>query len=148
MHLSLEETKKFIGISILMSCMKFPQIKMYWAASTCVEPIARNMTRRRLFNIRSHLKVVVDSDIPKATRENDKLWKISPFADKIRNGCLSLDRRSTVVDVQIIPFTGVCKVKQFVRGKPNPEGLKKFVCATSNGLVDFEIHRYPITMMM
>ncbi|KAG5899819.1 hypothetical protein JTB14_010258 [Gonioctena quinquepunctata] len=30
MNLSLEEIRKFLRISILMSCLKFPQIKMYW----------------------------------------------------------------------------------------------------------------------
>lgn len=149
MNLSVEEVKKFIGISILMSCLKFPQIKMYWARLTRVEQIVKSMTRRRFFSIRSHLKVVIDDDISEDMRRNDRLWKIKPLVDKIRNTCLSLERRPIVaIDEQMIPFTGVCAVKQFVRGKPNPEGLKNFVCATPEGLIlDFEIYQGKGTLL-
>lgn len=149
MNLSVEEVKRFIGISILMSCLKFPQIKMYWAGLTRVERITKSMTRKRFFSIRSHLKVVVDNDVSEETRRNDKLWKVKPLADKIRNTCLSLERRPVVaIDEQMIPFTGVCAVKQFVRGKPNPEGLKNFVCATPEGLIlDFEIYQGKGTLL-
>lgn len=149
MNLTVEEIKKFLGISVLMSCLKFPQIKMYWAALTRVEKITKSMTRTRFFSIRSHLKVVVDNDVPEDKKKEDKLWKVRPLVDKIKNTCLSLERHPIVaIDEQMIPFTGVCKIKQFVRGKPNPEGLKNFVCATPEGLVlDFEIYQGKGTLL-
>ncbi|KAG5882178.1 hypothetical protein JTB14_016446 [Gonioctena quinquepunctata] len=117
MNLSLEEIRTFLGISILMSCQKFPQIEMYWASLTRVLKISESMTHKRVFSIRSHLKVVVESDVSEEIRKKDKLWKIKPLADKIRNSCLSLERRHIVaVDEQMIPFTGVCEAEQFVKG--------------------------------
>lgn len=55
-----------------------------------------------------------------------QMQKIRPFADKTRNGCLSLDRRSAVaVDEQMM--------QQLARGKRDPVGLKNFICDTSGG---------------
>lgn len=149
MNLSIDEVNKFLGISILMSCLKFPQVKMFWATTTRVERIVKSMSRRRFFSLRTHLKVVVDNDVPEEIKRKDKLWKIRPLINKIRNGCLSLERRQIVaIDEQMIPFTGVCGIKQFVRGKPTPEGLKNFVCATPQGLVlDFEIYQGKGTLL-
>ncbi|XP_064214102.1 uncharacterized protein LOC135266773 [Tribolium castaneum] len=143
LNLTLLEIKKFLGMITLMSCLKYPRIRMYWAKTTRVEAIARNMTRDRFFSIRSNLKVVVDGDVTAAERNLDKFWKVRPLMNKVKNACLSLPREKTVaVDEQMIPFTGVCAMKQFVRGKPNPEGLKNFVCAAPDGLViDFELYQ-------
>lgn len=143
LHLTVKETKHFFGISILMSLLKYPRIRMYWAKTTKVYAIASKMTRDRFFVIRNHLKVVIDGDISEEYRQKDKLWKIRPIMKKVRDTCLTLPREAEVaIDEQMIPFTGVCGVKQFVRGKPNPEGLKNFVCATPSGLIlDFELYQ-------
>lgn len=143
MNLTVIEVRKFFGISILMSCLKLPQVKMYWSNMCKVNSIASCMTRDRFFQIRNYLKVVIDGDVSQETKKNDRLFKIRPLHERIKKGCLSLPRSSEVaVDEQMIPFSGVCQMKQFVRGKPNPEGLKNFVCATPKGLVlDFEIYQ-------
>ncbi|KAJ8953425.1 hypothetical protein NQ318_023543, partial [Aromia moschata] len=122
LNLTLTETKHFFGISILMSLLKYPRVRMYWAKTTRVYSIASVMTRDRYFKIRNHLKIVVDNDISEHLRKSDKLWKVRPLLKKIRETCLSLPRENVVaVDEQMIPFTGICGIKQFVRGKPNPE---------------------------
>lgn len=46
------------------------------------------------------------------------------------------------MDEQIIPFTGRMKAKQFVRGKPDPWGIKNVVLCGINGIAyDFVLNQ-------
>ena len=136
-----EEIRKFFGVSIMMGTLKYPRIRMYWSKSTGVTSIKNAMKRDRFFKLRSHVKVVVDDDVPEHTKQEDKLWKVRPLLDRIRQTCISRPRPShCCVDEQMIPFTGRVAVRQFVHGKPNPTGLKNFVLASPSGeVLDFEI---------
>ncbi|XP_047108126.1 piggyBac transposable element-derived protein 3-like isoform X1 [Schistocerca piceifrons] len=142
LKLSAKELQVFIGATILMPCLRYPRVRMYWGKTTRVISITEIMTRDRFFTIRSNLKVTDDNAVTEETRRKDKLWKIRPLLECVKRACLSLPRTPEVaVDEQMIPFTGACAIKKFVRGKPNPEGLKNFVLAAPSGLVlDFEIY--------
>lgn len=136
LNLSLTELKVFIGISMIMSCLQYPHIRMYWENRWRVPVISDNMSRTRFFTLRTSLKVVFDETITENERKKDRLWKLRPLIDRIRNGCLIQSRGKYVcVDEMMVPFSGVCNLKQFVPNKPNPVGLKIFVLANPNGIV-------------
>lgn len=143
--LKLTETdiKTFIGSNIMMSCYGYPRLKSFWATKTRVSCIADNISRNKFFTIRSCLKIVSDADINEEQKKSDKLWKVRPFLEEIRKGCLKLERRPQCsIDEQMIPFTGRTKLKQYVRGKPHPVGIKNYILASSSGLIlDFEIYQ-------
>ncbi|CAG0892949.1 unnamed protein product [Cyprideis torosa] len=77
-------------------------------------------------------------------KSQDKLWKIRPMLDIVRNACMSLPTCAVVsIDEQIIPYHGKkipCRV--LIKNKPNPIGLKNYVMATPDGLVlDFKVYQ-------
>ena len=138
---SAQELRRFIGITLMMGCIRMPRIRMYWANKTRVNVIANAMPRDRFFLPRNNLKCVIDFNVDDIVKQQDKLWKIRPYTERIRQGCLRVARpRDVCIDEQMIPFTGKSQLRQFVRGKPNPTGLKNFIVASPEGLVlDFEI---------
>lgn len=100
------------------------------------------MTRDRLMTLRNNLHVV-ETDSPPSQDSVNPLWKVQPVINAVKNGCKKILRMPGrySVDEQIIPFTGKCHLRQLVKNKPRPVGLKNFVVTTSEGLmVDFEIY--------
>ena len=141
--LKRDECVQFFGATLMMSVMKLPWMRLYWARETRVAAVADVFTRSRFHQLRNHMKIVVDEEVPQDARQQDRLWKVRPLLETIRQGCLKIERPVEVsIDEQMIPFTGKTGLKQFVPGKPNPEGLKNFVLASSDGMVlDFEVYQ-------
>ncbi|XP_043213160.1 piggyBac transposable element-derived protein 3-like [Amphibalanus amphitrite] len=137
-----DECEQFFGASLLMSVLKFPWIRMYWSQPTRIAAVADAFTRDRFHFIRGHLKVVNDVDVTDEQKKG-RLWKVRPLVESVRSGCLQQERPPQVsIDEQMIPFTGKTTLKQYVPGKPHPEGLKNFVLASPRGLVlDFEVYQ-------
>lgn len=135
------EIAMFIGMSFAMSIVKMPRIKMYWQAKTRIPWIADKMTRDRFFKLRNSLKFLDDNTVSEENKKIDRLWKVRPLLEAVRQRCCELPRPSKVsIDESMIPFRGRISIRQHVPGKPYPDGLKMFVLASPSGMVlDFEI---------
>ncbi|CAH2087265.1 unnamed protein product [Euphydryas editha] len=145
--LTTDELKLFIGLSVIMACIGYPVLRMYWEIRWRIAIVADNMSRNRFVNIRGSLKFVFDDDVTAENKNFDKLWKVRPLLDKITKACSKEVKEQHIsIDEMMIPFSGSCGIRQYCPGKPNPVGLKAFVLANSDGTVcDFVVYQGPNT---
>ncbi|XP_065665356.1 piggyBac transposable element-derived protein 3-like [Hydra vulgaris] len=134
------EIQKFFGITIVTANLGFPRIRMYWQRATRVNAVADVMPVNRYFQLRNSIRINAD---PNPEQGTNKFWKVQPLINTVRSRCLKLPREEyNSVDKQMIPFTGRVPAKQYIRGKPNPVGVKNFVvCYTSGRADDFELYQ-------
>lgn len=139
---------KVFSIHIIIGCIHYPRIPMYWRAGLKLEVISKQMARDQFLTIRNALHVVDSDEAPQNERSNP-LWKVQPMINRIKRTCNKLERVPGFysIDEQMVPFTGRCSLRQVVRNKPRPVGLKNFVLTTSEGLMlDFDIYQGAKTM--
>lgn len=125
--LTLKELKVWSGINFAISALQIPKIRMCWEKGLRLSLIADagrpRETRDRYFLLRNSLKFVFDNDISEDERKDDRLWKVRPLINRVLEGCPKQPRYQHIaIDEMMIPFSGVCSVKQFVPNKPNPVG--------------------------
>ncbi|KAL3209784.1 hypothetical protein MRX96_037733 [Rhipicephalus microplus] len=137
-----EEIKIFFGMLMLMGVLKYPRVRMYWQTATRIPAIADSMGVKRFFKIRGALHIS-DANEERDPNSQDKFWKVRPLLEAVRSRCLQLvPLEQNSIDEQMVPFTGRIAAKQFVKGKPNPEGVKVFVRCSFDGLAhDFEFYQ-------
>lgn len=141
LSLTREDIEKFFGVTIMMSYLKYPRIRMYWGAKTKVPAICNAMTRSKYFLIRNYFRVRHYANVTMEEKVS-KYWKVQPLLETIRDACLQHTRSNKVaIDEQIVPFWGHTQMRQVIRGKPNPCGLKNFVACSPDGLpLDFFLY--------
>ncbi|KAG5888977.1 hypothetical protein JTB14_026048 [Gonioctena quinquepunctata] len=136
------EMRTFFGASMLIGIYGLPRIRMYWARNSRVPIIPDNISGNQYSQLRSRLKLVEDQKMSKEERNLNKFWKIRPMLNTVQKGCQNnKSTRYVSIDEQMIPFHGQVEMRQFVRGKPNPVGLKNFVMTTPKG-VPLDFHLY------
>lgn len=135
-----DEMKVFVGIHIVMGNLHYPRVRNYWESKLQIPLISNNMNVNRFFKLRQNLHFV---DAQMRPETNDRFWKIRPLYDILRKRCLELPiEENLCIDEQMVPFKGNLNVKQYIRGKPSPWGVKIFaLCGSSGIMYDFLIYQ-------
>lgn len=131
---NVQEVKQLFGLHMAMGCLKFPRRTLYWDNALGIRLFTSTMAKNRFFKLRSHLHLVNNLEIPDNT-DNDRLFKVRPIYDSVRKRCLHLDMEKCLsIDEQMVPFKGKLNIKQYIKGKPCPWGVKIFVLCGKSGL--------------
>ncbi|XP_065672087.1 piggyBac transposable element-derived protein 3-like [Hydra vulgaris] len=116
------ELKQFIAIQMYMSIFKLPAYYMYWSTETRYPKIAD------LISDNSRLNDPVN--------KHNKIYKIAPVLDHVRQNCLSIEPETGhSIDEQIIPAkTRYSGIRQYNPKKPVKWGFKIFVRSGISGI--------------
>lgn len=131
------EIKAYIGVLLYMGIVKLPKMEEYFKDDYIKCPlVTKAFTLQRFLKIEQYLHVNDAEKEPKYGSENyDILYKIRPilkiiekFADHYK------PQREIAVDEAVIEFQGRCILKQYLRDKPHPWGLKAWcLCESDTG---------------
>ena len=69
---------------ILMGIMKLPDYNLYWGAEIRYPKIADVMSNKRFKRLRKYVHVVDHTSKDKPRNKNDKLFKIRPIIEAVR----------------------------------------------------------------
>jgi hypothetical protein len=137
------EIEQYLGLLIMMSVIKLPQVRMYWAKETRIPaiadamPVARFEKLRRFFHCNDNSKI-----IPAGQPRHDKLFKVRPVIESVVAKCRKVPQEEKhSIDEQIIPTKSRTSLKQYCPKKPNKWGIKVWArCGVSGLVYDFEVY--------
>lgn len=140
-HTNEEEIRKLISLHLAMGVLRYPRLRLYWKPSLKTELFSTvSMSRNRFEKLRNCLHI---ADVNGDHSSIDRLWKVRPLLDIFRQRCLDLSLEEHLcIDEQIIPFKGKLDIKQYIKGKPNPWGVKVFMLCGASGIIyDYLIYQ-------
>nr|BDT62960.1 MAG: piggyBac transposable element [Trachysalambria curvirostris majanivirus] len=141
----VDDTKirRFLGVNLMMSVIKYPQLHLYWMGNTKVSGIADSMSLNEFRNIVKHFQFDYNSE-NNHDKSDDKLLKFRPLLDSIQMRCKQLKRPKRVaVAMMVMSFeNGFEKIEIMKKNMDVPTGLVTFVLIAPDGrLLDIEFYQ-------
>ena len=135
LNVTEQEIKALFGIHIEIGAVPYPQLRMYWSRDRRYPLIADAMSFNRFSSLRNNLHIV--DNMQQNNRDADKFWKVRPMMDRYLQALLETQpdtEKRICIDEQMIPFKGKLVLKQYMKGKPNPWGIKIFFLCGESGM--------------
>ena len=117
-----DEIEVFFGIQMTMAIVRMSQYEMYWSPEFRYDKIRSAMTLKRYQLIRRFIHANDNTKKTNPENVNDKLFKVRPLLDLVRNNCIKVEpEQCHSIDEQIIP----AKTKRSSGGKQyNPKKIR------------------------
>ena len=133
-----QETETFFSIQMTMAIVKMSQYKMYWSKEFKYDPTVSTVTLKRYETLQRFLHASDNNDKNNPANTCDKLFKVRPLLDLVRNNCIKIEpEQHHSIAEQIIPAktkrSG--RVKQYNSKKIHKWGFKNMVCASRSGII-------------
>ncbi|KAF0689585.1 piggyBac transposable element-derived protein 3-like [Aphis craccivora] len=95
--------KIFVGVHLLIGCLKQTRIRLHWTSDFRVNLIADSISRNRIFELRSCFHVINNNEIP--VNNKDKFIKVRLHYDSFLKHCKTLPKDTNLsIDEQVIQF--------------------------------------------
>ncbi|XP_070389363.1 piggyBac transposable element-derived protein 3-like [Dermacentor albipictus] len=120
-----DEISRLVALHLIMGVLKCARLRLYWKPTMRTALITScEISCNRFEKLRNNLHIV-DANKPDI---NDRLWKARPLLKNFQARCHDIEvEEHLCIDEQIVPFKGRLDIKQYVKGKPHPWGVKAFM---------------------
>ena len=141
---SRKELEEMIGMFYCMGLVQMARVRAYRENGTNHEPVSGVMSRNRFQYLLTVLHFVDNLVMTDDEKKDDKVWKIRPWLDKLRENCLKVKpEEHNSIDEMMVQYKGkTASIRQYVSNKPHPWGFKIWVRGGTDGLVyDFDVYQ-------
>ncbi|XP_041664718.1 piggyBac transposable element-derived protein 4-like [Cheilinus undulatus] len=149
--LTVEEFFKFLGLTFFFALVKLTSLSDYWRKDTIFSqhfpPTVMSRDRYLVISWNIHMSDPdedVENDKKKGTPDYDRLFRLKPLIDTIRQACNKFyhPRQNLSIDERVVATKAHTGMTQYTKAKPQRWGFKLFVLAdSSNGYtLDYDVY--------
>ncbi|KAJ8382435.1 hypothetical protein SKAU_G00032130 [Synaphobranchus kaupii] len=140
LNTTAQEIEQFLGMYLCMGLVQMPNVRAYWEMETKYPKVSDVMPRDRFLKLLTLIHFEDNLNMSEDAQK-DKLWKLRPWLDKLREQCLRIPpEEHHAVDEIMVPFKGKSQLKAYMPGKPHKWGFKMWGRAGQSGfLYDFDV---------
>lgn len=135
-----QEIEQILGMYMHMGLVQMPNVRAYWEMETRYPAVCDVMPRGRFLNLLTLIHFQDNLNVSEDAKK-DKMWKLRPWLEKLRQRFLCVPPEEChTVDEIVVPFKGKSHLRCYMAGKAHKWGFKMWGRAGKSGyLYDFDV---------
>uniref|UniRef100_A0A3Q1H8P7 PiggyBac transposable element-derived protein domain-containing protein n=1 Tax=Anabas testudineus TaxID=64144 RepID=A0A3Q1H8P7_ANATE len=128
-----KEIEQILGMYMHMGLNQMPNVRAYWEMETRCPAVCDVMSRGRFLKLLTLIHFQDNLNVSENAKK-DKLWKLRPWLEQLRQRFLSIPPEEChAVDEIMVPFKGKSQLRCYMPGKPHRWGFKMWGRAGQSG---------------